>query len=73
VVSILYGLYVFHYPLLIQWDFAQSPVGLVVSLLMLVGLSMLGDRYLDRVIPKPQAVRSDDDHATKRRQPVGQL
>lgn len=50
VASISYGLYVFHYPLLIQWDVAQSMAGFALALLILLVVSILGDRWLDRFI-----------------------
>ena len=51
--SISYGLYVFHFPLLVQWDFAQTPFGLAVAAVLLLVISVVGDRYLERWIPKP--------------------
>lgn len=58
IASISYGLYLFHYPLLIQWDFVHSPLTFVVAVLLLVGISVIGDRYLDRVLPKPKRPRN---------------
>lgn len=57
VASISYGLYVFHYPLLIQWDAAQTPAGFALALVLLVVVSVLGDRLLDRVMPRPSLPR----------------
>ena len=58
VASISYGLYVFHFPLLVQWDFAQAPFGLAVAAVLLVVISVLGDRCLERWIPKPSGAVS---------------
>lgn len=51
--SISYGLYVFHFPLLVQWDFAKTPLGLAVAAVLLLVISVVGDRSLERWIPKP--------------------
>lgn len=53
VASISYGLYVFHYPLLIQWEAAQTPAGFALALVLLAAVSVLGDRWLERVLPRP--------------------
>ena len=45
--SISYGLYVLHYPLLVDWKRAQAPVGFVCSLILLLALSYLIDRRLN--------------------------
>lgn len=58
VASISYGLYVLHYPLLIQWEVAHSPAGFAVALVLLVGLSVMGDRWLERVLPRPSPTPS---------------
>jgi peptidoglycan/LPS O-acetylase OafA/YrhL len=55
VASISYGLYVFHYPILLQWEAAQTPVGFVVALVFLVVMSIFGDRWLAQVLPKPRS------------------
>lgn len=52
IASISYGLYVFHYPLLVNWSGATH-AGLVVAVFMLVALAWLGDRKLDEWLPKP--------------------
>jgi peptidoglycan/LPS O-acetylase OafA/YrhL len=56
VASVSYGLYVFHYPLLIQWEAAQTPAGLALAIILLVLVSILGDRLLDRLMPRPATV-----------------
>lgn len=53
VASISYGLYLFHYPLLVQWAVARSPAGFVLAVAVLGVVSVFGDRVLDRVLPKP--------------------
>lgn len=55
--SVSYGLYVFHYPLLIRWEFAQSPVGLVLASVALIAVSYLGDRQLNIWLPRPKILR----------------
>lgn len=47
VASISYGLYIFHYPIMVEWRRAtSSPLGLVVASIVLVAISWLGDRQL---------------------------
>lgn len=55
--SISYGLYVLHWPLLVQWDVAQTTLGLFVAVLVLAVMATLGDRTLDRVLPRPRKLR----------------
>lgn len=44
--SISYGLYVFHWPLLIQWGFPHAgPVPFVVAAVTLLALAVAGDRW----------------------------
>jgi len=50
--SISYGLYILHYPLLVQSDRAASPAGLAGMAVLLVALAILADRELNRVLPK---------------------
>ncbi len=45
--SISYGLYVLHYPLLVDWKRAHSPVGFLLALILLLGLAYLIDRRLN--------------------------
>lgn len=52
IASISYGLYVFHYPLLIQWEWAQTPLGGLVAGIALITCAILGDRVLDQIIPR---------------------
>lgn len=56
--SISYGLYVFHYPLLLNWSSAHDPGGFLIALLLLVILSWLGDRVLDQILPRPRSRRA---------------
>ncbi|HVZ51716.1 MAG TPA: acyltransferase [Pseudolabrys sp.] len=44
--SISYGLYVFHFPLLIQWHRARSPFGFLIALAILFALAYCADRVL---------------------------
>lgn len=44
--SISYGLYVLHYPLLINWDVARTPTGFFLAFGLLVTLSVILDRML---------------------------
>jgi hypothetical protein len=47
VASISYGLYIFHYPIMVEWTRAtSSSLGLVVAGILLVAISWLGDRQL---------------------------
>ncbi len=50
--SISYGLYAFHFPLLIDWHRAQTPVGAAVAAVVLVLLAWLAERQLIRVLPR---------------------
>lgn len=52
--SISYGIYVLHYPLLVQWNFAKTPAGLVVAIALLVTLAFLVDRKLNRMLAAPK-------------------
>lgn len=57
VASISYGLYVLHYPLLIQWEGAKTPGGFALAVLVLLTVSILGDRMLDKLLPRPSQDR----------------
>jgi peptidoglycan/LPS O-acetylase OafA/YrhL len=50
--SISYGVYILHYPLLVQSQRAASVPGLAVMVVVLVGLATLTDRELNRWLPK---------------------
>ncbi|WP_138416451.1 acyltransferase family protein [Sinomonas gamaensis] len=66
VASISYGLYVFHYPVLIQWRGARTPTGLIVGLIVLIAAAYICDRKLDLILPKPRPggwQRRDADEA----------
>ena len=52
VASISYGLYVLHYPVLVSWSFAQSPLGFGVAALVVVVLAYLVERQLPKVLPR---------------------
>ena len=52
VASISYGVYVLHYPLLVQWGYSYSLTGLVVSLALLLALAWWVERVLPRYLPK---------------------
>jgi len=56
IASISYGLYVFHYPLLVQWEGAHTPIGFALALILLVITAILGDRLLERVMPRPARI-----------------
>ncbi len=53
--SISYGLYVFHYPLVVQWKRAHSGVGLALGVGILLACAWLFDRQLNRVLPRAPA------------------
>jgi peptidoglycan/LPS O-acetylase OafA/YrhL len=50
IASISYGMYVLHYPLLVQWTLARTLPGFLLALVILVVLSYLVDRRLAIVI-----------------------
>lgn len=50
--SISYGIYVFHYPLLINWQRAVSAPGAMIAFLLLLVLSYVADRQLNRLLPQ---------------------
>ena len=50
--SISYGLYVFHWPILVQWNVAQSDAGFAAAVVVLLAVSWLCDRELSyRIAP----------------------
>ncbi|MDR6624958.1 peptidoglycan/LPS O-acetylase OafA/YrhL [Caulobacter segnis] len=53
--SISYGLYIFHYPLVVQWKRAHSFAGLLFAGSMLLVCAWAFDRQLNRVLPKAPA------------------
>lgn len=55
VAAISYGIYVLHYPLLVQWHFAMTVPGLIVALALVVTLSYLAERIVPRYLPKAPA------------------
>lgn len=52
VASISFGLYVFHYPLLVRWQVAKSGVGLILAVVVLVLLATFVERTAMRFVPK---------------------
>lgn len=54
--SISFGLYVFHYPILIQWHVARSPVGFFFSAILLAVIAHLGDRWINQKIRRRRRV-----------------
>jgi peptidoglycan/LPS O-acetylase OafA/YrhL len=50
--SISYGLYVLHYPLLVQWDFAASSGGFVLALCLLLLGSYFAEKTLGQILPR---------------------
>lgn len=52
VASISYGLYLFHYPLLVDWDQAYHPGGFAIALAILVGLAWLTEHRLTAMLPR---------------------
>lgn len=63
--SISYGIYVLHYPLLIQWDFAKTSFGLIVAIALLVILAFLVDRKLNRILAAPKRALETSVAATQ--------
>ena len=50
--AISYGLYVFHYPLLVQWHRAATPAGMASAILILILLSYAADARLHQWLQK---------------------
>lgn len=50
--SISYGVYVLHYPLVVQWNRASGEFGLLMSIVLLVICSVMADRGLNKWLPK---------------------
>ncbi|MBB3360517.1 MULTISPECIES: acyltransferase [unclassified Novosphingobium] len=50
--SISYGLYVMHYPILVDWHRVQSPAGMALGVLILIASAYLADRKLNLVLPR---------------------
>lgn len=48
VAAVSYGIYVFHFPLLIQWSVADTALGFGLALILTVILSDLGDRRMSK-------------------------
>ncbi|SHG88259.1 Peptidoglycan/LPS O-acetylase OafA/YrhL, contains acyltransferase and SGNH-hydrolase domains [Kaistia soli DSM 19436] len=51
IASISYGLYVFHYPLLVQWNIDATPYGFVFAALLLVAVAYATEHLLPRILP----------------------
>ena len=51
--SISYGLYVFHYPLLIHWHRAKTPLGFAIAVLILVTMAYCADNLLGNFLRRP--------------------
>ncbi len=47
--SISYGVYILHYPVLVQWSYAGNLTGLVVAMILLIALAYLADNRLNRL------------------------
>ncbi len=58
VASVSYGLYVLHFPLLIQSSLAASGIGLAAMSMVLLLLSYGADRYLNEHLPRWKSRRS---------------
>lgn len=50
--GVSYGIYVLHYPLLIQFDVARNPIGFAIAFVSLLALSYLVEIRLPRLLPK---------------------
>lgn len=55
IASISYGVYVLHYPLLVDWQRAQGAVGLMLGGVLLVALAWLVELRLPRLLPRAPA------------------
>ncbi|MGA8171556.1 MAG: acyltransferase [Methylocystis sp.] len=52
VASVSYGLYILHYPLLVNWHRARTPQGLVAAIVLTVAAAWFADRGLNRWLPR---------------------
>jgi len=55
--AISYGIYVLHYPLLIQTDVSHSIGGLAAMVILLIPLAYFADPYLNRVLPRWEGLK----------------
>lgn len=52
--SLSYGIYVFLYPRMVRWDYAQSGLGVLAGAALTISLAWFGDRWLSLVLPRPR-------------------
>lgn len=52
VASVSFGMYLFHYPLLVTWKRVDNSVGLFLAALLLIVMAWLGDAKLAKILPR---------------------
>jgi len=56
IASISFGLYVLHYPILIQWNISKSAIGFIFALFILIITAFAAEHILPRLLPRAPKV-----------------